>query len=143
MQLTAQAKVHMVCQVHRIWMHNRGKGSGLGHRVFCVLRHSCYAHKPSKWSFRQFHCRALDASIREGEQQQSALPLTLRGRYTAPLHAQLGRLLLKDLRSYWRTPEYNATRLTISLGVALIFGSMYWMRAHHRFALLNPAASHA
>ena len=70
--------------------------------------------------------------MREGEQQQSALPLTLRGRYTASLHAQLGCLLLKDLRSYWRTPEYNATRLTISLGVALIFGSMYWMRAHRR-----------
>ena len=71
--------------------------------------------------------------MRDGEQQRSALPLTLRGRYTAPLYAQLGRLLLKDLRSYWRTPEYNATRLTISLGVALIFGSMYWMRAHRRY----------
>lgn len=83
--------------------------------------------------------RALEASIREGERQQSALPLTLRGRYTAPLHAQLGRLLLKDLRSYWRTPEYNATRLTISLGVALIFGSMYWMRARRRCCEAEPA----
>ena len=83
--------------------------------------------------------RALEASVREGERQQSALSLTLRGRYTAPLHAQLGRLLLKDLRSYWRTPEYNATRLTISLGVALIFGSMYWQSAHRRCCEAGPA----
>ena len=46
--------------------------------------------------------------------------------------AQLGCLLVKDARAYWRTPDYNATRLAIALGVALIFGSMYWMRAHRR-----------
>ena len=68
----------------------------------------------------------------EGEQQRSTLPPSLRGRYARGLHAQLGHLLLKDLRAYWRTPEYNATRLTISAGVALIFGTMYWKKAHRR-----------
>lgn len=76
--------------------------------------------------------------MREGEQQQTALPLALNGRYTQPLRVQLGHLLLKDLHGYWRTPEYNATRLTISLGVALIFGSMYWMRAHRRCISAQP-----
>ena len=76
-------------------------------------------------------CRALEESLEEAE-EPSQLPLALRGRYTRALPTQLGHLLLKDLRAYWRTPEYNATRLFISMGVSLIFGSMYWMKAHHR-----------
>ena len=73
-------------------------------------------------------------AVWEGEQQRSALQPSLRGRYARGAHAQLGHLLLKDLRAYWRTPEYNATRLTISAGVALIFGTMYWKKAHRRCA---------
>jgi hypothetical protein len=64
--------------------------------------------------------------------QPSTLPLTFASRYAVARHVQLGHLLLKDLRCYWRTPDYNATRMLISLGVALIFGSMYWMRAKQR-----------
>ena len=75
-------------------------------------------------------------AVWEGEQQRGALPPSLRGRYARGAHAQLGHLLLKDLRAYWRTPEYNATRLTISAGVALIFGTMYWKKAHRRRAAL-------
>ena len=75
-------------------------------------------------------------SVWEGEQQRSALLPSLRGRYARGVHAQLGHLLLKDLRAYWRTPEYNATRLTISAGVALIFGTMYWKKAHRRCAAI-------
>lgn len=62
----------------------------------------------------------------------STLPLRFPSKYAQPLHAQLACLLLKDLRGYWRTADYNATRMLISLGVALIFGSMYWMRAQQR-----------
>ena len=53
-------------------------------------------------------------------------------RYTQRAHAQLGHLLAKDARAYWRTPDYNATRMAIACGVALIFGSMYWMKARRR-----------
>lgn len=74
----------------------------------------------------------MDANLWEGEQQQAGGPLALAGHYTRGLPAQLGHLLAKDLCGYWRTPEYGATRMTISVGVALIFGSMYWMRAHRR-----------
>ena len=28
--------------------------------------------------------------------------------------------------TYWRTPEYNATRFSFSTGVALLFGTIFW-----------------
>jgi ABC-type multidrug transport system permease subunit len=28
--------------------------------------------------------------------------------------------------TYWRTPEYNATRFSFSVGVALLFGTVFW-----------------
>ena len=31
---------------------------------------------------------------------------------------------------YWRTPEYNGTRLYFSLAVALIFGTVFWKRGN-------------
>ena len=79
-------------------------------------------------------------AVWEGEQRQSTLPLSLHRRYARGAAAQLGHLLLKDLRAYWRTPEYNATRLSISAGVALIFGTMYWMKAHRRRAAVPGRA---
>jgi hypothetical protein len=75
--------------------------------------------------------RAVEDRIEEGA-RPSVLPLTFSRRYAQPLCAQLGHLLVRNVRCYWRTPDYNATRMAISLGVALIFGSMYWMRATRR-----------
>ncbi len=75
--------------------------------------------------------RLVEHRIEEGE-RPSALPLSFPSRYAQPLHKQLGHLLVKDFLCYWRTPDYNATRMAISLGVALIFGSMYWMHARRR-----------
>lgn len=77
----------------------------------------------------------MERRIEEGL-RPSALPLSFPGSYAQPLMSQLRQLLARDLRCYWRMPDYNATRMAISLGVALIFGSMYWMRAHRRCAPL-------
>ena len=27
---------------------------------------------------------------------------------------------------YWRTPEYNGTRFSFTVGVALLFGAIFW-----------------
>ncbi|EIE25913.1 ATP-binding cassette transporter [Coccomyxa subellipsoidea C-169] len=75
--------------------------------------------------------RAVQKRIAEGA-RPSVLPLTFLRRYAQPLGSQLGQLLVRNARCYWRTPDYNATRMAISFGVALIFGSMYWMRATRR-----------
>ena len=28
--------------------------------------------------------------------------------------------------TYWRTPEYNGTRFSFTVGVALLFGAIFW-----------------
>ncbi|KAK9836042.1 hypothetical protein WJX81_008449 [Elliptochloris bilobata] len=62
-----------------------------------------------------------------------AAPLAFPGRYAASLGVQLRELAARAARTWWRTPDYNATRFLITLGIALIFGSMYWKRAHVRY----------
>ncbi len=61
-----------------------------------------------------------------------AAPVAPPGRYAASGGAQLAALTARAARTWWRTPDYNATRFLITLGIALIFGSMYWKRAHER-----------
>lgn len=77
----------------------------------------------------------VDAQMRPAP---GASPLALPGRYAASFGRQLAALGARTARTWWRTPDYNATRFLITLGIALIFGSMYWKRAHERRA---PAAA--
>jgi len=45
--------------------------------------------------------------------------------YAAGPRAQAKALVIKATKNYWRSPNYNFTRMLISLLVALIFGSVY------------------
>ena len=41
---------------------------------------------------------------------------------------------------YWRMPEYNATRFSFSIGVALLFGSILWKLGANVYApSANPS----
>ena len=84
----------------------------------------------------RYVAETVDAHMRPAP---GASPLALPGRYAASFGGQLAALAARAARTWWRTPDYNATRFLITLGIALIFGSMYWKRAHERRA---PAAPH-
>eukprot|EP00301_Raphidiophrys_heterophryoidea_P006157 c12505_g3_i1.p1 GENE.c12505_g3_i1~~c12505_g3_i1.p1 ORF type:complete len:643 (-),score=153.52 c12505_g3_i1:126-2054(-) len=46
-------------------------------------------------------------------------------KYATSLTTQLKALIIKSFKSYWRSPTYNLTRMVVSIGVALVFGSVY------------------
>ncbi len=84
--------------------------------------------------------RSVAATVeREMQPRAGAAALAFPGRYAASGMAQAGVLLQRAGRTWWRTPDYNATRFLITLGIALIFGSMYWKRAHERCACRSSA----
>lgn len=66
---------------------------------------------------------------------------------------QYRELLQRYLRSYWRAPSYNTTRLLLSVVAALIIGSFYWDLGSKRAdstdvantlgAIYNASAFHA
>jgi ABC-type multidrug transport system ATPase subunit len=45
--------------------------------------------------------------------------------YAASNYAQMKALVIKSIKNYWRSPNYNTTRIVVGLLVALIFGSVY------------------
>eukprot|EP00887_Chlorella_sp_A99_P006759 scaffold3.g6759.t1 len=52
-------------------------------------------------------------------------PLALATRYAAPPSMQRAVLMHKWLRVYWRSPDYNWVRLSMTVVIALIYGLMY------------------
>ncbi|KAK9813535.1 hypothetical protein WJX73_005597 [Symbiochloris irregularis] len=53
-------------------------------------------------------------------------PLGFDTLYAQSMWRQYQLLFRRFLRVFWRTPSYNATRFTITLGTALAFVAMYW-----------------
>lgn len=52
----------------------------------------------------------------------------LRGRFAAPMLVQLRACCRKAALNYWRSPNYNFSRMLISVLVAVVFGSVF----HHK-----------
>jgi ABC-type multidrug transport system permease subunit len=55
----------------------------------------------------------------------SSAPLAFETRYAAPFSVQLQACMKKATINYWRSPNYNFTRMFISVLVALVFGSVF------------------
>lgn len=55
-------------------------------------------------------------------------PITFDGRYATSSMTQYCAILTRMVRSYWRSPPYNSTRLILTVLAALILGSFYWSR---------------
>ncbi|KAK9685002.1 hypothetical protein RND81_10G248800 [Saponaria officinalis] len=61
------------------------------------------------------------ATPRSGSQELSFATL-----YAQPFTIQVMACLWKQHCSYWRNPHYNAVRLLLTTGIAVLFGSMFW-----------------
>lgn len=104
------------------------------------LHSQCIAHCGTRLTLTRVACRYVAETVdAQMHPAPGASPLALPGRYAASFGGQLHALAARTARTWWRTPDYNATRFLITLGIALIFGSMYWKRAHERRV---PAAAH-
>jgi ABC-type multidrug transport system ATPase subunit/ABC-type multidrug transport system permease subunit len=57
-------------------------------------------------------------------------PLRMEEMHGAPIATQLRANLLRFSRMYWRSPEYNLTRLAVTLGIAFVFGSLFWRQGN-------------
>ena len=53
-------------------------------------------------------------------------PLVMHELHVASPWDQFTANLQRFWRMYWRAPEYNLTRLAVTLGVAFVFGSLFW-----------------
>ncbi|KAK9807392.1 hypothetical protein WJX73_000014 [Symbiochloris irregularis] len=53
-------------------------------------------------------------------------PLAMSSQYAASFTTQVSALMSKWLTSYWRSPNYNLVRLSMTLVIALFYGTMYW-----------------
>ncbi|PRQ50790.1 putative iron-chelate-transporting ATPase [Rosa chinensis] len=56
----------------------------------------------------------------------SSKELSFPTRYSQPFLIQSMACLWKQHWSYWRNPSYNAVRLLFTIGIALVFGTMFW-----------------
>lgn len=65
-------------------------------------------------------CEALSCPASDTQ-----LPISFETRYAAPLPVQLRACMLKAVTNYWRSPNYNFTRMFISVLVAVVFGSVF------------------
>ena len=74
-----------------------------------------------------FSCRRMEDIIQEGSQPDPGVtPLKFDTVYARSLLQQYRICLWKFNITYWRTPNYNATRFSFSIAVALIFGACFW-----------------
>ena len=74
-----------------------------------------------------FSCRRMEEIIQEGSQPDPGVtPLKFDTVYARSLLQQYRICLWKFNITYWRTPNYNATRFSFSIAVALIFGACFW-----------------
>ena len=71
--------------------------------------------------------RQTEQIIQEGSQPEAGTaPLKFDTVYARSLLQQYRICLWKFNITYWRTPNYNATRFSFSVAVALIFGACFW-----------------
>ncbi|DBB05992.1 hypothetical protein WJX82_004698 [Trebouxia sp. C0006] len=71
--------------------------------------------------------RQMEEIIQEGSQPDTGVtPLKFDTVYARSLLQQYRICLWKFNITYWRTPNYNATRFSFSIAVALIFGACFW-----------------
>ncbi|CAL9065698.1 unnamed protein product [Musa banksii] len=49
-------------------------------------------------------------------------------KYTQSFSTQCNACFWKQYWSYWRNPQYNATRLFMTIVIGLIFGTMFWQK---------------
>jgi hypothetical protein len=69
----------------------------------------------------------MEEIIQEGSQPDPGVtPLKFDTVYARSLLQQYRICLWKFNITYWRTPNYNATRFSFSIAVALIFGACFW-----------------
>lgn len=72
-------------------------------------------------------CRDLDEIIAQGSQPPpDTQVLKFDTVYARSVLDQYRICLWKFNITYWRTPNYNATRFSFSVAVALIFGACFW-----------------
>lgn len=71
--------------------------------------------------------RQMEDIIAEGSKPDPAVPaLSFDKEFARSFWDQYRICLWKFNITYWRTPNYNATRFSFSLAVALIFGACFW-----------------
>jgi ABC-type multidrug transport system permease subunit len=71
--------------------------------------------------------REMDRVIAQHEQPApGSQPLQLAHLGVAPWNVQFKANFRRFWLQYWRAPEYNLTRLIVTIGVALVFGSLFW-----------------
>jgi ABC-type multidrug transport system ATPase subunit/ABC-type multidrug transport system permease subunit len=58
-------------------------------------------------------------------------PLAMGAMHVAPFKTQFTANFVRFWRMYWRLPEYNLTRLVVTLGIAFVFGSLFWRQGNH------------
>ena len=72
-------------------------------------------------------CRQMEEIVAEGSKPDPEVPaLSFDKVYARSFLDQYRICLWKFNITYWRTPNYNATRFSFSLAVALIFGACFW-----------------
>lgn len=57
-------------------------------------------------------------------------PLLLEEMHVSSFKTQFSANLLRFWKMYWRQPEYNLTRLVVTLGIAFVFGSLFWRQGN-------------
>ncbi|KAG2492873.1 hypothetical protein HYH03_008788 [Edaphochlamys debaryana] len=64
-------------------------------------------------------------------------PLSFASRYAVGLPRQFALLMRRALTTYWRHPPYNVLRFLVTLGMGLMFGTLYWNRGNQRTTMLG------
>jgi len=78
-----------------------------------------------RWLFTW--CRRQQVVIEEVSRPDPEVPaLHFDTKYPCSAQRQYLICLKKFFITFWRTPAYNATRFSFTVGIALLFGTMFW-----------------
>eukprot|EP00198_Chlamydomonas_reinhardtii_P008553 XP_001697890.1 ABC transporter [Chlamydomonas reinhardtii] len=64
-------------------------------------------------------------------------PLAFSSRYAVSMWTQFRLLMHRALVTYWRNPPYNVLRFLVTLGMGIMFGTLYWDRGNKRTTMLG------
>ncbi|KAG2441719.1 hypothetical protein HXX76_003334 [Chlamydomonas incerta] len=64
-------------------------------------------------------------------------PLAFSSRYAVSMWTQFRLLMRRALVTYWRNPPYNVLRFLVTLGMGIMFGTLYWDRGNKRTTMLG------
>eukprot|EP00898_Chlorokybus_atmophyticus_P004211 jgi/Chlat1/4791/Chrsp31S04779 len=74
-----------------------------------------------------------EAIIEELSQPQPGLePVHFDNRYARPFPEQLMACIWKQRKTYWRSPQYNAVRIAMTILIGFIFGTTFWNKGNNR-----------